>query len=228
MLLSELIAQAKVDADKANDAQIADTSWLTFINRGIESLWRLVTSLDQSLYFTASSSFALVGTESGASKDLTSFTPKFRAIHGLDLSPGTSSRATVRRRPFQERNASTGPIGPWVPGPFVPDRGWELRGTNLVITPWERAGGTYQLLYLGAPTAMTISPDSTLDVQLEQWAEYISLFAARRALGIEESQYEECGQRLLELKQEITDTLMRSDEPCRIADVEGDDDWIFG
>src|SRR3954469_13953853 len=99
--VAEVVTQGKTLADKLSDTSIADTTgWLVFLNRSQERLYKLITSLDPHAFF-AQGDFTLTATPSGAVKDLTSLT-RFRALHGVDLNPDTSTRRTVPRRNFRE------------------------------------------------------------------------------------------------------------------------------
>jgi len=146
----------------------------------------------------------------------------FRALHGLDLNPDTTNRRTVPRRNFRERN--TGRLGNWTPTLYSVDRAYDLRAQNIVITPYEFAGGSYRVYYRAAPYKFTsISDTTTLDFQLDPYSEWIVIKAARKALKIEETDAAPWSEELAELRQSITDEHTRDDtEPFIIADVEGD------
>lgn len=147
----------------------------------------------------------------------------FRALHGIEYQPDTTGRRTVLRRNFRERNQ--GRIGWWLPGLPCGDRKYDLRGLILNITPYELAAGPYRAYYRYAPYLFTSPVDTTpLDPQLEAYDEYLSVMAAMKALGIEESSQDPMAMRLSEMVQEITDEHERDDEAAAvIADVEDDD-----
>lgn len=220
--VASLISQGKVLSDKVGDASIDDTTgWLVFVNRAVESLWKLITGLDPNASF-AQVDFTLTSTAGGATKDLTTVGTRFRALHGVDYQPDTPTRRTVPRRPFRERNTSA--VGWWTPTVIANDRGYDLRGTTLTITPYEVAAGTYRAYYRQGPYLFTGPTDATtLDPLLEPHAEYLEVAAARRALAVEESNTGSLDQRLAELTGEITSAHTRDDgEPAVLADVEGD------
>lgn len=225
--VAQLIARAKVIADRTGDASLDDTlAWLVFANWSVESLWRLMTGLDEALYF-AQVDFTLAGGAAGAVKDLTTLTsPAFRAIHGLDLSPDTSNRRTIGRRNFRERNLPS--VGTWSPTTWASDRRYDIRGKNLTITPYESAAGTYRIYYRGAPYNFVSAVDGTgLDLELDQYNEAVSLLMARYAVGIEEGDPSQWTGRLGEIQAEMRQAADRNAEPAVIADVEGED-WPRG
>jgi hypothetical protein len=228
ILVAALIDQGQLLSDKRNDTQLAATDWLTMVNWSVKALWRLITSLDPDAYFDQQD-FSLVGGVGQNVFDLatltgTGATPHaWRALHGVDFRPDTTSRRTVHRRNFQERNK--GRIGWWVPGLPCGDRKYDIRGSVLNITPYEIAGGPYRVYYRYAPYLFVSPTDAVaLDPQLEPYDEYLAVMTARKALGIEESDQGPMSERLGELIQEITDEHERDDEsPAVIADVEDDD-----
>lgn len=214
---ANLLDQAKTDSDKVNDGSITDARWLVFVNRGVKSLWRLLTSLDPELYFTTAD-FTLTGGAAGATKDLSTLTG-FRVLHGLDLNADSTARRTIRRRNFADRNNVR--LGWWVPGPFTDDRQYDIRGRILTITPMEAAAGAYRAYYRQGPYLFTSTVDATpLDPVMEDYDEYISLMAARRGLAVEESDTSDAANRIRELIQEITEAHTRDEGQWGVADVE--------
>jgi hypothetical protein len=148
---------------------------------------------------------------------------RFRSLHGLDVSPDTTSRRTVGRRNFRERNQ--GAIGPWYPAPWAPDRRYDLRATILTITPYETAAGLYRAYYRGGPYKWAGPTDNDpLDAQLEVYDEYLAVVAARRGLAIEASDVElsMLDARVQELRASISSEHQRDDEPAVLGDVEVD------
>ncbi len=231
--VATLIDQSKALADRRSDASIPDADWTTYVNWAVKALYRRLVALDPDLFF-ASTDFTLTNTPSGAQKDLSSLgttSPAnaiFVALHGLDFSPDTPGRRTIQRRNFQERNR--GRIGWWYPTIVAVDRAYDLRGKTLVVTPYENASGNYRAYFRQRPYIFTSSVDATtLDVQLEDYDEYLAIAAAMKALNIEESSSDPWAMRLQEILEEITDEHERDDEaPGVIADVEADTDTTSG
>lgn len=220
--VATIIAQAKLIADRADDTSIPDAAgWLVWANRAVESVWRMLTSIDPAAYFSQYD-ITLTGTLSGAQYDLGNVlvSPAFRGLHGVDLDATTSNRRTIGRVNFQNRNQ--GAIGWWAPALLAPDRQYELRGRTLVIDPWERAAGSYRVYYRGAPYQFTGVADATsIDWQLEPYVEAVEILMARKALGQEDSDTSFGSERLAEIRQEMIDAQERDDNAAAvIADVE--------
>jgi hypothetical protein len=228
--VAQLIDAAKLQADKRNDQTIADADWCTIANWSVMSLWRRVSAIDPDWYFDQQD-FTLAGGASGATKDLSTLTGSgghsFAALHGIDLNPDTTQRSTVPRLNFAERNA--GRFSRWVPTVNTINRSYDVRGNNLVITPYEAAAGTYRVYYRYQPYQFTGPTDTTtLEFQLAPYAEYLSIRMAMRGLKIEESDANPLAQDLADLWAEIRAEHSRDDEaPAIIADVEGTD-WPWG
>lgn len=228
--VATLIDQAKALADKRGDASVPDSDWLTYVNWGVKALYRLIVAADPEAYF-AEADFTLLSTAAGSKKDLSTLTwsptGAFVALHGVDKDPDTSMRRTIARRNFRERN--TGRIGWWTPAIYSGDLAYDLRGRQLVVTPYESAAGNYRAYARLRPYVFTTSTDVTaLDWQLEDYDEFIVIMAARKGLGVEESDTGLQSERLGELRDEITAEHTRDDgEAAVIADVE-EGDWDDG
>lgn len=231
--VATLIDQAQALADRRNDASVPPGDWTTYVNWAIKALYRRLVALDPDLFF-ASVDFTLTNTPSGSQKDMSSLsgtTPAnaiFVALHGLDCSPDTPTRRTIHRRNFQERNR--GRIGWWYPTIIAVDRAYDLRGKTLVVTPYENASGNYRAYFRQRPYIFTSSSDpNPLDVQLEDYDEYLTISAAMKAMNIEEGSADPWAIRVQEIIEEFTDEHERDDEaPGVIADVEADTDTTSG
>lgn len=227
ILAAALIDGAQALADRRSDASVTSADWTRYVNDSIEELYRILIGCDAGLYF-AQTDFALVGGTTGATFDLTTLaisapqSTKFRAMHGLDLSPDTNYRRTVPRRNFRERNK--GRIGWWYPALWSTDRRYDLRQTTLTITPYELAAGNYRIYWRPAPYKFASSADTTpLDTVMEPYDEYVRVLAAMMAVGIEEGGQDALASRLAVLRNDIVESEKRDDEPAVIADVEGSD-----
>lgn len=226
VLVAALIDAAQMQSDKRNDAQLSSADWTTIANWSVKSLWRKISAVDPDWYFDQQD-FALAGGAAGAAFDLSTLTGagahSFAALHGLDLNPDTAQRMTVPRLNFLERNR--GRFSRWLPTTLVVNRAYDIRGTQLTITPYEAAGGNYRAYYRYMPYAFTGSADANpLDFEIAAYDEYISVRMAERALGLEESDQSPMYNIRQELLKEILAEHSRDDEAASvIADVEGDD-----
>jgi len=227
ILVAALIDAAQMQSDKRNDAQLSPADWTTIANWSVKSLWRKISAVDPDWYFDHQD-FTLAGGASGAAFDLSTLTGTggahtFAALHGVDLNPDTAQRMTVPRLNFIERNQ--GRFSRWLPTTLVVNRRYDIRGTQLTITPYEGAGGNYRVYFRYLPYLFTGSTDTTpLDFEIAAYDEYLSVRMAERALGVEESDQSPMYNIRQELLKEILAEHSRDDEAATvIADVEGDD-----
>jgi hypothetical protein len=233
ILVASLSDSAQFLSDKRNDASIGASDWVTLANWAVKSLWRLGSSVDPDWYFDHQDFSLAGGFGTGAALDLTTLTGTgstphlWRALHGLDYMPDTTSRRTVPRRNFQERNQ--GRIGRWLPTTLCIDRAYDIRGALLTITPEEIANGPYRVYYRYAPYLFSGPSDTNpLDPELEPYDQLIVETMCARALGVEESDMGAANETLAQLRKEFLDEHSRDDEsPCVMADVEGNDEWGF-
>ena len=63
--VAALIDRAKALADRRSDASVPDADWVTYVNWGVEDLYRLLVSLDPAVYFQ-SIDFTLAGGSAGS------------------------------------------------------------------------------------------------------------------------------------------------------------------
>jgi len=228
ILVAALIDAAQMQSDKRNDAQLSNADWTTIANWSVKSLWRKIAAVDPDFYFDQQD-FALAGGAADAAFDLSTLTGtgatphSFAALHGLDLNPDTAQRMSVPRLNFIERNR--GRFSRWLPTTLVINRSYDIRGTQLTITPYEQAGGNYRVYFRYLPYLFAASTDTNpLDFELSAYDEYVSVRMAERALGVEESDQSPMYTIRQELLKEILAEHSRDDEASSvIADVEGDD-----
>lgn len=232
VLVADLIDQSKALADKRGDGSVPDTDWLTYVRWSVKSLDRFIASLDAAFRF-AHADFALTSTPAGSKVDLSTLTwtmeqsagnpaGPFVALHGLDKDPDTTTRRTIPRRNFRERN--TGRISSWLPAIYDRDRRYDLRARMLFLTPYEQAAGSYRAYARLGPYLFVSTTDPVaLDWQLEPYDEWLVIMTARKGLGIEETETGLQSERLQELREEIMSEHTRDDgEATVIADVEED------
>ena len=233
ILVADLVDGAKALSDKRNDASITDPDWVKYVNWAQRSLDRKIAALDPGFRFSTTD-FVLTATPSGAQKDLKAATwapvTRFVALHGLDRSPDTTTRRTIRRKGFRARNEVSGLSRWWAPTTYAEGIWYDLRAKTLVVTPYEAAAGTYRAYCRGGAYQFTAIGDTNpLDDQLEDYDEWIVIMAARAGLGIEETEVSPWDTRLAMLNTEIEQEHSRDDgEAPVIQDVEGDDPEYFG
>lgn len=231
--VAQLIDRAQALSDKRGDGSITAADWVVYVNWAQRSLDRKIAALDPGFRFSTTD-FTLTATPSGAQKDLAAatWTPttRFVALHGMDRSPDTTTRRTIRRKGFRARNEVSGLSRWWAPTTYAEGIWYDLRAKTLVLSPYEAAAGTYRAYCRGGCRLFTSDADATpLDDQLEDYDEWIVIMAARAGLGIEETEASPWDTRLAMLNTEIEQEHSRDDgEAATIQDVEGDDPEYFG
>lgn len=222
--IADLILAAKQTADKIDDDQIDDAEWYRHIKNAIVELHGWVANAYRDTFY-ATHDFTLTG--SSSSFDLTTLTPTFRRVKGVDSDPDTFNRLALRPFNFQERAAYMGYSFAWwgLPIkaiPWCPNRRYHVLGSNLQIQPQEIAAANYRVYYVPAPTLPTGPTDAAwhLDTNLERWVEYLELQAGRRGLWREESDTRATlDVRLQEMRADMLDDAVQDENPHTITDV---------
>jgi hypothetical protein len=217
--LAELTTAAEADSDREGDTSVT-ANWPVWCRQGIESLWRILIANNKTLFYDVWN-FSLTGGSTAASASIltTAYSGTFRRIIGLDVWPDTARRRRVPMRPFVNRNDGAY-AALWLYVPYCDDRGYMLQGTTLTVTPFERAAGDYRAHIRTGPVLPAGVGDS-ISPEMDPYAEYISDFMARKALGKEESSTDFASERMQEIRAEIIEEGDRNEgEAAAIADVE--------
>jgi hypothetical protein len=202
--LANLRLESQQRANQENKTLVATSEWNRYINLAMSELYDLVISVNPH-YYVSSSPFTLTSTNS---LDLTSLSPLFYKLRGLDYLPSTTGRAiTLHPFNFAERNKQG-------------YRAYAIEGTKLTILPNTNFAGPYTVWYTPVPPSLVIDGD-TLDSILDVWAEYITVTVAIVAGIKEESQNL---QELMALKQGLIERMAkaasnRDGEPAQAADL---------
>jgi hypothetical protein len=122
-------------------------------------------------------------------------------------SPGL--RRSLSKYNFGERDG-LGQLGPL---------SYRVVGQTISIEPASTAAGNYAMYYVSGPTVLAIDSDA-IDTVLEQYDDYVTTWAAIKALGKEESDTRDLYQDFYKLEADIVETLaMRDgDDPSTIVD----------
>jgi hypothetical protein len=160
--LADLVADARSRSGTVGNNFVTDTEIGIWVNQGIKQLYDLVIAVDPSYYTVAEGSdFTLSSSPTGNTHNLPADFYKERL---LVIFPDTSREAPVFSLNVQERTRGK--------------RGYTLDGNALRVWPWTSAGeGPYRLYYV--PKAPQLSGATTLDVTLDNFDEYPSIYAAR-------------------------------------------------
>lgn len=192
--LLELRNAAKDLSDMQNSPEVGDTTWNRWINDGIEKLWRIVTKTDVGGYQTFQNFTISTG-------NTVALPAGFRRLLGVTRDPGAPGmRRSLPKYNMGERDF-VGPLGPL---------SYRLIGQTIAIEPSTNAAGNYAMYYIAGPTVLANDSDA-IDTVLEQYDDYVTTWAAIKALGKEESDTRDLYQDFYKLEADIAETLAMRD-----------------
>lgn len=195
---------AKDICDFVNNPQVGDPTWNRWLNDGIEKLYRIAFKRNAGAFRT-SSDFTLT-----AASNLQAKPANFRRLIGVSLDPTSPSmRRSLRKLMVGERD-SLGQFGP---------RRYDLVGDNIVIEPFNICAGNYRLYYVKGPTILVADGDA-IDTILEPYDDFVTTWAAIKALGKEESDNRDLYREIDMLTIEVDEAfaMMDGDDPSTIVD----------
>jgi hypothetical protein len=196
--LAQLRAEAQQRSNQENKTLVATADWNRYINEAIAELYDLVLSVNPH-YYVSNSSFTLTSLNT---LDLTTLTPTFYKLRGVDYLPSANGQpVTVHPFNFLERNR------------------WRNQGF----------AGTYTIWYTPAPPTLVADGD-VLDFILNTWAEFIPVTAAIVAAVKEESDISSLAAQKVAIADRITTSApTRDSEPGQAADLTTpqDYDWDY-
>lgn len=143
--LAQLRAEAQQRCNQDGKTLVGTTDWNRYVNEAIAELYDLVIAANPH-YYVSSSAFTL---SSVNSLDLTTLTPTFYKLRGVDYNGLGNRPVTVRPYNFAERN----------------------RFTNLNFS------GPYTAWWTPAPPTLANDNDP-LDIILDVWSEFVAVTAA--------------------------------------------------
>ena len=143
------------------------------------------------------------------------FPGDFMEIRFVRVDPGTDNQVYLTK--FGAKSGSQ----QW-------DRTYRPAGSNLVIEPIQRAAGNYSLDYIPQPPALT-SGASTLDAELDQFADFLVYHAVMAALAREETPIDQIESILGGIAQRVTRWAsdQRSADPDHVEDVRRRSTWTW-
>lgn len=197
---------AKDLADMVNSGFVQDTTWTRWINDGIEGLYRIASKRRVGAFQTFSDV-----TLSSAS-NLIAKPATFRNLLGVTLDPTSPSlRRSLPKYNFGERD-SLGLYGA---------RSYRVIGQNISIEPFQLCAGNYRIHYVAGPTLL-VADNDVIDSILEPYDEYVTTWAAIRALSKEESDTSDLYRDLAKAEQDIDESfaMMDGDDPSSIVDAD--------
>jgi hypothetical protein len=221
--LAEIRANARELADMTLVGVSADPDFVTnaqfdvWINAGVRELHDIITTSDPDTYFSTQNT-----TLDGSTNIITFATPVMR-IRGVTLNPDTARRVSLKRFNFADRDKLGATVNPFAVRDEDDRRYRMVSRTQLVIEPKERCAGSYRIYYVPRPTALT-ADGTNLDDALAPWSEYVSQYAAAKALDKEESFQQAATLRaqMQQMRADILRAVVNDDGSADgIADVQG-------
>lgn len=195
---------AKDLCDMVGNSFVADLTWTRWINDGIEGLYRIASKRRVGAFQTFSD-VTLTAASNLIAKPAT-----FRNLLGVTLDPTVpSKRRSLTKYNFGERDSM---------GLFA-NRSYRVVGQSISIEPFQLCAGNYRVYYVAGPTLLVADVD-VIDAILEPYDEYVTTWAAIRALAKEESDTRELYKVLEAAAIDIDESfaMMDGDDPSTIVD----------
>ena len=204
--LAQLRARAQVIYDVSGSLVLSSSEWNDLVNDAYRALWADVVSVNNDfrnnvLPFTITS---------GQTQALPA---DFQDVRYVRRDPGLDTQMYLPKYP-----PKTGA------GAF--NRSYRLSGSNLLIEPIQRAAGSYDLTYVPQPPVLTADGD-TLDLELDQFRDYLVYHAAIAAFAREESDISQLAQLLGAVQGRVRRWAagQRSADPDMVEDVRVQTTW---
>lgn len=200
--LALLRQAAKEEADKENDPSVTDPEWNRRVNEGYRTLWSLVRAADPE-HFVARGTATVVS----AVNNFLSVTLGSNRMRQLWFVTGTTADdyERVPRWNLEERAL---------------ERAHKVVGGTVYIYPASTAVGSY-ITWIETAFAELAADGSTVDSRIQEWVEYIYLYAAFGGRDKEESDTSGLVARMQRLESEIVSLAsdLDSGDPPRVVDV---------
>lgn len=195
---------AKDLADLVSSPFVPDPTWTRWINDGIEKLYRIMSNRRAGAFQTFSD-VTLTAASNLIAKPAT-----FRSLIGVTMDPTSPSvRRSLPKYNFGERDS----MG------LYAGRSYRVIGQNISIEPFQLCAGNYRVHFIAGPTILAADVD-VIDAVLEPFDDYVTTWAAIRALSKEESDTRTLYADLAasELNIDETVAMMDGDDPSAITD----------
>ena len=204
--LAQLRARAQVLYDVSGSTVLATAEWNDLVNDAYRALWADVVSVNNDFRNTVLP-FTLTSSNTQALPD------DFQDVRSVRLNPGLDTQMYLPKYPPKS-------------GSEMFERSYRLSGSNLIIEPRQRAAGSYDLTYVPQPPVLVADGD-TLDVELDQFRDFIVYHAAIAAAAREESAIEQWSALLATIAARVRRWAagQRSADPDRIEDVRNTTVW---
>lgn len=168
LTLAQLRGRARVLADMVSTQFLTDTEFNDLVNDGIDALWADVTSVNKDFRINVFP-FTLTSTAT----NFVAFPGDFREVRTVRRDPGTTNQKILTKLSMRS-------------GSMQAEVSYRLQSTFLYIEPFLNCVATYDMLYVPQSPRLVADGDS-FDNELDQFHQYVILYAAIEALGKEES-----------------------------------------
>jgi len=176
--LLQLKDRSRQLSDMEDSNFISDEELTNYINQSALELYDLLVATFEDYYINDSNETTLT-----SGQDSISVPADFYKLRGVDFKISADRWVDLKPFSFQDRNE---PLQPLLSSRLDTGVKYRLQGNSVVISPTNKAEGTYKLWYVPKMTQMTINTD-TLPAYLEPWDEYVVVDAAIKMLQKEES-----------------------------------------
>ena len=203
--LSALRDNAKALADMGDTTFVTDAQWKVFINYGYKALYDILLTKYEDYFESEHTATTTATTDYALPSD-------FYKLLDVDLEISGSGGEFYVVRPYTNtaRNRLANSESATVSYGGVLPR-YRLRGSNIRFLPQPPTGLTLRLKYVPVLTELDLDADELSDIVFDQWAEYIELYAAIRALGKEERDSTDFKQELARLQKRIEGSALNRD-----------------
>jgi hypothetical protein len=209
--LATIRLRAQQRSDTVNDGFVSTAEWTNLINSGIRKLHNILCGLDN-IFFTTYTTFSTAsGTQQYA------LPTDFKHLIGVDVKFDNVNWSTVKRADQVNRNKYSEQSGLW--RNFFSRDFYYIVGDYIGFIPVPDSACSVRLTYVQTPTALASDTDSLSGI-LEQWVDYVTLYAAKCALNKSEQYANHIEKELAELEKEIREVCSsRTDDSFSISDT---------
>jgi hypothetical protein len=169
--LGDLRTSAKIFANMQDSDFLDPTEWALLINKAYRFLYARVTAKDPQFRVTYTTPVTLTPTANSIAFPVGPSPAAFKELVVVEKDPLTQQRR--RLNPVGIRDSDSDDIG------------YKVEGQAVTIEPPWRCNGSFRIGYV-PQVADLADPNGTMDVELEQFREFVELKAAIYALATDE------------------------------------------
>lgn len=194
--LLQLKTRARELSDMEDSLFISDSELTSYVNQSSLELYDLLVGSFEDYYLSQTANTAVASGE-----DTIALPSDFYKLRGVDYLISGDQWQDLKPFSFQERNQAN--VNLVQPGYYnTTGVRYRLQGSNVKLTPADKAEGTYRVWYVPKLTLMSSDSD-TLPDYMEAWDEYVVVDAAIKMLQKEESSTSALDQMKVNLKKRI-------------------------